>query len=804
MPTLQQELDQLELAELEFQYSQSQQGPTPEQTQQLAQSQRMQASGDPYRQLADLTDRRARGEQGLDEQIAALRQQVEGDKGGMFESPLDTGMRLSRPEEDEARSLARVPTSNEDVFSSLKTGANVVTGFGGMAIAGLAGAIASPLGFLEGMEFTGADTTRAIQAFMHKFQLGADDPRVAEFGQNLQAAVKSANVPIGGIAGLTDLATGGDLSSATGLSEDIRGKGISKFLGDETLEKTGSPLFATGAELLPSLLTSGLVPKIPLPKGKPKAPPKPPTPIKAGSDEAAQQVAKALKKEKDAALVKMVDADPAFFKAADELGVTAPAPARFASKNPEFVAVESGLASVPTSVLGLESKAFIESVAKQADEMIEKLGGTLDKGQLNLDFKSTATKTIDDLAQSADDAYGALAKVLPKEKRHAAPETVGFIENVLAKELGGVAALPGKFKTMLDDLKPKTKSTVGKKIINPATGEITRSGAVSEVINPTLGKIDFVRREVGQALNKKSGQFKDAETGTLKALYSTLVKDQDAIGMAAGKTAQGLVTTAKGLVQKRKLLEDDMVSLLGKDLDKSISVGVSGALKGLAKGDIAKFKKVIGAIPKAQRPEVVMSMMNDVMRGTAVGKQALDSTQFVKWYQNINRSPAVSKELFAALPKGAKKNMDALFKVNLGISKALGEVVSTGKLKEMFNNNGFIRNVVGKSAEATTSLVTRSPTVGGAVGDFLRGGKGIEKTTALLSSDKFKTLIRDSAKDGALSGAKISPKTAKLETAITKTPVYKKWLDTLGPAQQERLARFGLVAYLFSEEEEQQ
>ena len=70
---------------------------------------------------------------------------------------------------------------------------------------------------------------------------------------------------------------------------------------------------------------------------------------------------------------------------------------------------------------------------------------------------------------------------------------------------------------MLSQVKPKTKTTKGKVTVNPAPGARTSTGT-NETINPTLGRIDIVRKEIGQAIGKGSGQFKDVETGLNKTL----------------------------------------------------------------------------------------------------------------------------------------------------------------------------------------------------------------------------------------------------------------------------------------------
>lgn len=531
--------------------------------------------------------------------------------------------------------------------------------------------------------------------------------------------------------------------------------------------------------------------------------------IKKGvaTDDILNPIAEIIKKGTPDELAALIDADPDFFRAADELGITTEPLASFASRNPQFIAVESGLASVPSSILDVQTKAFIGELAKKADDLIEQYGGTLDKGQLNIDFKRNALVTIEDLAQQADDVYGSIAKILPKSERHASPETIGFIESI-STELGGVKELPRRLKSILNNLKSKIISTKGKRIVDPATGKVTFSGATTETINPTLGKIDQTRREIGQALNKKSGPFKDTEQGLLKALYARLTKDQDAIAESAG--FGDITDSAKALVRQQKQLEDNLAVLLGTDLNQALSVNVAGAIKGLAKNEIGRFNKVINAIPEAQRGGVILSAMNDVFRGSGVGQQSLSPTQFVKWFQNIERSPAVKKKLFENLPKGSPKAIQNLFKVSSGISRALGDRVETGRLNAMFNEDtGFIRRMIGRVAPLVIAGATGSPVASfmtNATLEFLnQSTSGAKRASDLLGSPQFQAIIRRSVKEGVIEGNKVaSSGLQKAETALTNTKPYKEWVKTLSPEQQQNLQSSGLIGYLFINELEEQ
>lgn len=488
----------------------------------------------------------------------------------------------------------------------------------------------------------------------------------------------------------------------------------------------------------------------------------------SATDEALASVSEAIKKGANDDLAALVDADPKFYQAADELGINTEPLASFASKNPQFVAVESGLASVPSSQLDAQAKEFIKETARKADDLIEQYGGTLDKGHLNIEFKRKSLETIEELAEQADEVYGSIATQIKKSERFAAPETVGFL-NELAKDLGGTKELPAKLKVMLNSLSK----------------------------NPTLGKIDQLRREIGQAINKNSGSFKDVESGLNKALYARLSADQETIAKSAG--LENITKSAKALITQRKQLEDNLTTLLGKDLSKSLSVSIGGAMKGLAKGDIGRFNKVLNAIPKKSRPEVIMTAMNDVFKGSGVNQQSLSPTQFVKWYESVKRSPEISARLFGELPKDSKKAINNLYIVSKGISNATGEMVTTGRLNTMFNEDtGFLRRLVGRVAPYVVAISTGSPTASvmtSSTMEFLKQStNGAKKASDLLSSQEFRDLIKKSVAEGVLAAGQASK---AAEKRLTKTMAFKNWQKSLSKEQKESLGELGVLRYLF-------
>jgi len=500
------------------------------------------------------------------------------------------------------------------------------------------------------------------------------------------------------------------------------------------------------------------------------------------TDKGLADVADTIQKGTPEEIAAIIDADPNFYRAADELGMTTEPLAGFASRNSQFRDVEGALRKVPGSALDPQAIKFIEEASQKADDLIVQYGGSLDKAQLGIDFKERSLSNIDDLITKTDDIYGSIAQQLPKTGRHSAPNTVDFLK-IKADEVGGVGELPTRLQAMLKSL--DGVDSKGNRVL------------------PTLGKIDQTRREIGQAL-KGSGPFKDVETGLNKALYGRLTKDQDAIAAANG--LGGTTDAGKSLVRQRKQIEDNLTSLLGKDLNKSLNITVSGALKKLSVGEVNKFKSVMNAIPKQQRQAVALSAMNDVFKGTGVGQSQLGPTQFVKWFDTLKRSPAAKKALYDNLPKESIKAIENLHEVSRGISRSLQQTTPTGRINALFNpDTGFIRKMVGGAASRGVAFATGSPAAGAltdATVSFLKQSSNpAVRASELMSSPRFQNLIRQAVKEGVVDGNKASKALLSAEAKLAKTAQYQKWAESLASPDRAALEA-GLLTYLFKDLQE--
>jgi len=649
----------------------------------------------------------------------------------------------------------------EQVVGGLETAATIASGAIAEPIAGVAGIAQSLNPFAD--EGAGAEAVKATQEAL------TYQPRT-EAGQESLQATGEALKPVGDF--FQDIESG---------------------LGDYAYNLTGSPAFAAAATTAPTafleLLGAGV--------GR-RAVKSAEQGVEAAQDALSQaQDFKAgvpteetvssgvdiIQQGTPEQVAEFAQADPKFFEALDELGISSEPLAAFASQNPQFRDIQGALRSVPGSVLDPQARAFMEDTAQAADNLIQKYGGTLDKAELSERIKTDSLRAIDDLADVEDDLYKTLREVLPPSSKVDAPKTLEFIESKI-NELGGVDRLPKELKSIYK--------------------------AITSEKGSTLGLLDYYRRSSGQAQRKASGPFKNVESGLAKAMYSRLSSDIDNFAELSGvDDAVAISDAAKYQTVQRKQIEDNLKSLYGENLNKALGDTVGAAIKGLEKGRVERFSEVMQSIPPEKRGEAAISYMNDVFKGSGSGQQGLNATQFRKWYENINRSPRAKSELYKNLPKDSRKAIEALYKVSEGISKSQAQTVKTGAINAMFNpDTGFLRRMVGNAGNAALNIAggmlggpggsLASQIAQDATSQFLsQSSDGARAASNLMSSPQFQNLIRQSVKEGVVEGGQASERLRKAEKALERSKAYQRWVNTLSKDQKSALAG-GLIPYLLS------
>lgn len=466
--------------------------------------------------------------------------------------------------------------------------------------------------------------------------------------------------------------------------------------------------------------------------------------------------------------------DPERLAAAQRLGVSERLMPSQLSRNQQYIEIEQGLSSVPGSQLSAQQKESIKAVAQKADDLITEFGGSIDKAELSERIKSSVMSSIGDLEKKSNEIYSSIEKAIPKTTKVNAKWIVSELTNQ-AKELGGVQ--------YLDPLEKKILA-------------IAKS-------NPTYALLDKERKAIGQAMRQATGPYKDANSASLKRLYSMLTDTQEGVANVFG--AGDSWNAAKALVAQRKQLEENSVKLMGKELSGAIMPQLGAGVKQLSTGNFKKFDEVISSMPKELRQEAVVSALNDAFTAGSRAEKQLSPAGFVDWYSSLARNPAAMRRISENLPEGAAQRLKDLYVVAKGVRDASKERITTGRISSLFDNldsaNGTLSKMYGigkkvAAAEGATSAMG-VPGVGaaGVLGGVLSASKKepiTKAADALLSSPQFKSAAIAYADTSAKSKAKI----AIAEKALERSARYRRWLDMMPDETKRQIARVGLITYL--------
>jgi hypothetical protein len=452
------------------------------------------------------------------------------------------------------------------------------------------------------------------------------------------------------------------------------------------------------------------------------------------------------------------------------------------SRSQSYREIEQALASVPGSALNAIQKESFQKLAQKADDLITTYGGSLDKSAFSDKLKLESQGTIKSLEDQSDRLYDAVKAAIPATTQTAPTDTIGYLTNKVA-ELGDRSLLSAAERRTLNSL--------------------TRTDDAGNAIPPTYAALDFLRKQVGAGL-RNSGPFKDAESGSLKSLYATLSSDQQRTADALGVGQQ--FTAAKGLVAQRKQIEDNMVAVLGRDLNGAVASTFGGAVERLSSGDFKSFDKIINAIPKNMRQEAVLTALNNAFTRRSGAEQKLSAPGFVDWYDSLSRNAAAKSRLTQHLPAEAVKTLDDIATVARGMREASKERITTGRLnsinllQDFADEGGLLSKVydtvkkVGIAEGVTSSLgFPGAGTVGVMTKVFSKEKTPIKDAAEnLIANPKFREAIYTATNTN---GAQLGRMKAR-EAQMMRTVAYRKWFAALGESARAQIRAIGPAAYL--------
>ncbi len=449
------------------------------------------------------------------------------------------------------------------------------------------------------------------------------------------------------------------------------------------------------------------------------------------------------------------DSDIDVLRAAERMGIELQADQY--SKSPRFIEIAQALkSSTPQSTLRAEELEVIGKLRKEADDILRQ-AGDVDVAGVSDTLLSKWGRSTKALSKKAGELYDKVSQT--KGLRLARVKPLSTSEFLKAREQEGpLMGLHLKVKNMLfkDGDKP-----------------------------PTYAYLDRVRKHIGQGY-KGRGPFADSSTHELDEVYAVLSEDQMRAARVFGVDKELML--ANKLVQAKKGVQDRMVSVFGKELNKDLGSKLEPAVAGLIRGRMGNFRSLMNKIPVGQRKQVAGTGLQYYL----LGNKGHLTPAFVERYEKLAKNKTAKAELYKYLPDHVISRVEDLYSVAKGVFRSAERANTSKTARDMIyamnTKEGFLQRLQGMAI--STGMSASGVKGGGAVNAlFAQNSNSFsQRAEQLLGSPKFLTMA-----ESGFSGKNLK----SAEAALAKTASYKSWLRE----QPEDVATFiagqGIFKYLF-------
>tara|TARA_R110000824_G_scaffold359628_2_gene547228 strand:+ start:11488 stop:14889 length:3402 start_codon:yes stop_codon:yes gene_type:complete len=456
-----------------------------------------------------------------------------------------------------------------------------------------------------------------------------------------------------------------------------------------------------------------------------------------------------------------MDIDPEAQAAADSLKFDLPPDVL--SRNEQIKAAAGLTRSVAGSPVEATWRNTIAAASDRALEVMAEIKST-NLAEISERVKSSLQTTRADLEAQAKPIFDAIsAQVGPRTMIE--PNNMVRTVNEIVGDLGGEAGM----------------SPAEKNLFNLVTS--------NQPI--TYERLSREMRDVGKAIGKQDGPYKDVDSSYLKRVYGAMAEDRLAnVERVAGTEARANLEIANGLHAQKKDLEDTIVSAFGRDGEGSIASKLITAVNGGAKrGDISGLNRILNAIPSDLQGEALASAIGHVASSTGSTATPFNFAAYSSLYKGMRDNPAVYSRVIGTLGEEADGILRGLYVVSDRVTKARANVLTTGKsnqaLVQGMTPERIVDRIMGSSIgrRATQGAATMAgATVGGAPGAvagnaiaeaLARGGRNhIDQAGRMFSSPEFQRLVTEAATQATPSRQAIN--------GVTNSAAYRRWARATG------------------------
>lgn len=487
-------------------------------------------------------------------------------------------------------------------------------------------------------------------------------------------------------------------------------------------------------------------------------------------------------------------------QAAERIGLADDLLPSHLSGNEQYQAVEQALKSRPGSGLKVQEDEAINKLASRAGSMMDEAAQADSSLALSTRFNTEFDQRMSALERRSNQLYKKVDDAMPSNSQIEAPNTASLLQKT-ADDLGGWENLGTVEKNVF-------------KAVNPAGEKLPNGDFAPGVL--TYARLNRVRQDVGAAIFKNEGVYKDGNRAILQRMYGALSEDQRAVLGDVG--ARRDFEVANRLVAMRKGMEDRMVALRGKDLSGDVTRRASLAIAGMARGDTAQFRRLFegngkatskGAKPLVQtrthRQQLIADGIRDQLSAGRRGT-GFNAAGFADWYDNLQKNGGLSL-IAKHMPGDFMAQLRDLHTVASAIRQAKGKEITTGRLNDFTRRfdrvNRAAQLVADNATKAGAAIGAMVGPLGSAAG-VAAGGRiaqvaqrlgGAEASAAaekLISSPAYQAQVRKLANTPPERVEEVIP---QVNEAVKKLPQYRELIQSLPQSERVRLARLGLIGW---------
>lgn len=508
--------------------------------------------------------------------------------------------------------------------------------------------------------------------------------------------------------------------------------------------------------------------------------------------------------------------DPATVDSARDLGMLDNLQPDHLATDLQMIKLNQLLKSDPTNPMAAQEAQGLTRAGQQAIDLFSEMGAAPDISALSQKVNDFMSGQYAAVKQAASDIYDRQIPALVSRTEQVAPTaTLTNINDELAGLGGDQSALSREERQLLSQLSPKDETVTlpsGQRMLGSTLGMPPR--------NPTYGLIDRVRKELVAAENGQDSPFRNMAQWRRQQLIQSLAKDQGSFLQANHPEAYGLWQQANANTVMYKAMEKDMKSLFGNATERSMLPTLRNAIQGLAKGNVEGFNKVVGAIPKNMRNEVLTTALQNMFTKTGASELGPFGWQeFSRFWRAFKADDKSFSALMANLEPEARSTLSKLIKVSDRISNSISQKIYTGRSRFAKDFRAELNDVPSTVIERLRSAV--GPAIGHGMGNAAAMAahhvpvvgpvvapvaRGVGKVAAdIITPNKVpveKALsdfyLSDEAKGIVENGAAATPEQFK---AAANSPTGKRLYDAVrhvtspnDPASRERWLRAALAS----------